>query len=105
MPNDQDDLLDEKIDPTQSPAVAGEESASGTTAIPTSDDDMDVLMDETIGDTLDPEETLADKVNEAERERRVGPDEDLDNIPREPGVERLEDLEEPENDEPKDFEE
>ena len=85
--------------PTQSPAVSGEEDTSGTTPLPTSDDNVDEIVESFTGEELKFEELPSDMVNEAERNRRIGPDEE--DIPaREPGVERLEDLEETDEDEP-----
>lgn len=99
--NPSDDLIEEGIDehsPTQSPAIAGEESASGTASIPTSDDNVGDMVEGFTGEEPELGELPSDMVNEAERNRRIGKDEE--DIPREPGVERLEDLEEPEEEEP-----
>ena len=78
-------------DVTQSPAVEDEESVSGTTPLPTSDDDVGEMVEDFTGKEPQLDELPTDMVNEAERRRRIGEDEDVP--PREPGIERLEDLE------------
>lgn len=64
-----------KHEPDESPAVAGEEEASGSAPAPTSDDDVGKMVEEVTGQEPKPGETVADIVNQAERERRIGPDE------------------------------
>lgn len=61
--------------PTQSPDDIGEGRASGTAPIPTSDDDTGKMVEEVTGEEPDLGETVADIVNKAERDRRIGKDE------------------------------
>lgn len=59
-------------EPDKSPAVQGEEEASGSAPAPTSDDSIEEIIKETVGKEPEQGETLADIVNRAERERRIG---------------------------------
>ncbi|MBI2268402.1 MAG: hypothetical protein HYU80_03085 [Candidatus Blackburnbacteria bacterium] len=74
-----EDVVEEGQDerpPTQSPDDSGEGEASGSAPIPTSDDDVLDMVKETIGEEPKEGETVADMVNKAERDRRIGPDEE-----------------------------
>lgn len=104
------DLVEEGMDdhvPTQSPEEIGEEK--GSAIIPTGESSEDMVEDIT-EEPLKPEQTFWDKINEAERNRRIGRDEEpevkpedideLDTRDKEVGPEvSLESLREKEEDE------
>ena len=72
MSNPSDDLIEEGInEPVPSQSV-------NNTTPPTSDDDVDTMVKDVIGEELQPGQTMADVINSAERERRLGKDEEVD---------------------------
>jgi len=84
--------MQNKKDPPEDPATD-----------PTFDDDVGEMVEDFTGEEPKDGEvrTVSDMVNDAERNRRIGPDEAIENegLAREPGVERLEDLEQAEEEE------
>ena len=72
MSNPSNDLIEEGInEPVPSQSV-------NNTTPPTSDDDVDTMVKDVIGEELQPGQTMADVINSAERERRLGRDEETD---------------------------
>ncbi len=74
----QDDVIYEegvhKHNPIQSPAVQDEEDQTGITK----DDSIDQMLDE-VGIKPEPGETFAEKINEDEKARHTGEDEEPEN--------------------------
>lgn len=58
---------------TESPATRGEQEIGGSEEEPTSDDDVNDMMEDVLGDEPEHGQTIADIVNEAERERHRPP--------------------------------
>lgn len=71
----QGDIVIQPEEEEEAPAVQGEEEASGSAPAPTADDDVGEMVEEVTGKEPKAGETVADIVNEAERERRIGRDE------------------------------
>ncbi len=65
-----DKNLEEQEKQLVSPTEAGEESVSGSSPSPSSDDDVGEMYKQVFGHEPKPGETIADEVEEAEKARR-----------------------------------